>query len=221
MNDRADATEKQSGAQWKPRARKPELIKVTERIFCAADYAISNIGFVITENSVVVVDTTESPKVAQGVFDELRKVCRLPVSHIIYTHFHDDHVRGASVFHERATKIIAQRRMPAEREKLEVLLSYRTRANALQFGATLDSHARGVSLAYQTARSNPALAQPGDPGGYIVRDGLFEDKYRFEQGGVAFELYHTEGETVDHLMIWLPLEKRSFAAICFTPDFRC
>jgi len=50
MNDRADATEKQSDAQWKPRARKPELIKVTERIFCAGDYAISNVGFVITEN---------------------------------------------------------------------------------------------------------------------------------------------------------------------------
>ena len=42
MNDRADATEKQSGAQWKPPARKPELIKVTERIFCAVDYPISN-----------------------------------------------------------------------------------------------------------------------------------------------------------------------------------
>ena len=115
MNDRADATEKQSGAQWKPRARKPELIKVTERIFCAADYAISNVGFVITENGVVVVDTTESPKVAQRVFDELRKICQLPMSHIIYTHFHDDHVRGASVFHEPSTKIIAQLRMQESR----------------------------------------------------------------------------------------------------------
>jgi glyoxylase-like metal-dependent hydrolase (beta-lactamase superfamily II) len=115
MNDRVDATEKQSGAQWKPRARKPELIKVTGRIFCAADCAISNVGFVITENGVVVVDTTESPKVAQRVFDELRKICQLPVSHIIYTHFHDDHVRGASVFHEPSTKIIAQLRMQESR----------------------------------------------------------------------------------------------------------
>jgi alkyl sulfatase BDS1-like metallo-beta-lactamase superfamily hydrolase len=219
MNDRADATEKQSGAQWKPRARKPELIKVTERIFCAADYAISNVGFVITENGVVVVDTTESPKVAQRVFDEFRKICRLPVSHIIYTHFHDDHVRGASVFHEPSTKIIAQRRMPEEREKLEKLLPYRTRANALQFGATLDGEARGVSLAYQTARPDPSLAQPGDPGGYIAPDVLFDEEYRFEQGGVAFRLNHTEGETVDHLMIWLPREKALFCGDLFYSGF--
>jgi glyoxylase-like metal-dependent hydrolase (beta-lactamase superfamily II) len=104
------------------------------------------------------------------VFDELRKICRLPVSHIIYTYFHDDHVRSASVFHEPSTKIIAQRRMPEEREKLEKLLPYRTRANTLQFGAMLDGEARGVSLAYQTARPDPSLVQPGDPGGYIAPD---------------------------------------------------
>ena len=197
MNERAITPEspaKSGSPRWQPRLRKPELIKLTDRVFCAVDYAISNVGFVITENSVVVVDTTESPKVAQRVFDELRKICRLPVSHIIYTHFHDDHVRGASVFHEPSTKIIAQRRMPEEREKLEVLLPYRTRTNALQFGATLDAEARGVSLAYQTARPDPSLAQPGDPGGYIAPDVLFDEEYRFEQGGVAFEMNHTEGD---------------------------
>ena len=98
MNERAitpESSAKSGSPRWQSRLRKPELIKVTERIFCAADYAISNVGFVITENGVVVVDTTETPKVAQRVFDELRKICRLSVSHIIYTHFHDDHVHGA------------------------------------------------------------------------------------------------------------------------------
>jgi len=119
MNERAitpESSAKSGSPRWQPRLRKPELIKVTERIFCAADYAITDVGFVITENGVVVVDTTETPKVAQRVFNEPRKICRLPVSHIIYTHFHDDHVHGASVFHTANTNI-AQERMAKTAEK--------------------------------------------------------------------------------------------------------
>src|SRR5712692_2469070 len=79
------------GRSWQPRVRKPELIKVTDRIYCSHDYAISNVLYVITETSVVIIDTTESPHAASAAFDEFRRICRLPVSHVIYTHFHDDH----------------------------------------------------------------------------------------------------------------------------------
>ena len=35
----------------------------------------------------------------------------------------------------------------------------------------------------------------------------FKDEYAFELGGKKFEIYHTWGETWDHLMVWLPDEK--------------
>jgi alkyl sulfatase BDS1-like metallo-beta-lactamase superfamily hydrolase len=210
--------EMSEGRIWQPRVRKPELIKVTDRIYCSHDYAISNVIYVITDKSVIVIDTTESLKAARAAFGEFRKICRLPVSHMIYTHFHDDHVRGASVFHQPHTTVIAQRRMPEERDKLTRMLPYRTRANALQFGSALSGEARGVSLAYQSEFSQEAV-QPGDSGGYLPPDILFDEEYQFEEGGVALNLYHTQGETHDHLMIWIPQEGALFPADLFYPSF--
>ena len=211
--------------QWKVTARKPELIKVTDRIYSAVNYALSNVLFVITDASVVVIDTTESLKTARACFNEFRKLCQLPVSYIIYTHFHGDHVRGASVFHEPGTKIIAQKAMPEEREKMLDLFGYRARVDALQFGASLDKEARSISLAChpEKGRAHPdgmfkdrAHFQDG---GYIPPHILFDEEYKFEEGGVVFELYHTEGETHDHLMVWLPREKTLFPGDLFYAAF--
>ncbi len=228
MNERAitpESSNKSGSPHWQPRLRKPELIKVTERIFCAADYAISNVGFVITENGVVVVDTTETPKVAQRVFDELRKICRLPVSHIIYTHFHDDHVHGASVFHTANTKIIAQERMAKQRKEIVNLLAYKALIDGLQFGAALDVRDRGISLeshpkaGLRRHQSGTAGRAQFQDGGYLPPDITFDKESRFNEGGVAFELYHTQGQIVDHLMVWLPWERALFPGDLFYADF--
>ena len=119
---------------WRARPRRPELIRVTDRVYSAVDYAISNVLYVVTDTSVVVIDTTESPAAARAAFDAFRKFCQLPVSYIIYTHFHGDHTRGAKVFHTPTTKIIAQQRFTEELAKITLVLPYKRRVDALQFG---------------------------------------------------------------------------------------
>ena len=59
---------------------------------------IANIGFVVGERSVAVIDPGGSLAVARALRDALRARTSLPVSHVILTHFHPDHVFGASVF---------------------------------------------------------------------------------------------------------------------------
>jgi len=76
----------------------PELIRVNPHVYCATGYALGNVIFVVTERSVVVVDTTEGQAPAQAAFNEFRKVSTLPVSYIVYTHHHGDHIPGAKVF---------------------------------------------------------------------------------------------------------------------------
>jgi len=76
----------------------PELIRVNEHVYCATGYALGNVIFVLTDRSVVVVDTTEGQAPARAAFDDFRKISTLPVSYIIYTHFHGDHINGAKVF---------------------------------------------------------------------------------------------------------------------------
>jgi alkyl sulfatase BDS1-like metallo-beta-lactamase superfamily hydrolase len=182
-------------------AAKPELIKVTDHVYCATGYALGNVIYIITNTSVVVVDTTESPAAAQKTLDEFRKINQLPISYIIYTHFHGDHINGAKVFKGQGTRIIAQKNHLEEMAKYVMLLAYNRRLNSVQFGASLRQQDRGIGLA-----SNPNDEGPGAIG-YIPPDITFDDKYSFEEGGTQFNLYHTLGETYDHLMVWLSGER--------------
>ena len=173
----------------------PTIDKVNERVYCARGFAISNVIFILTDTSAVVIDATESLSAAGACLEEFRNISMLPVSHIIYTHFHGDHTRGAEIFHGPNTTVIAHDKLPVERAKIKSIWPYRQRVTSLQFGSALPRGQRGASLA----------APSRD--GYIPPDVTFADEYRFESGGVRFELYHTEGETFDHLMVWLPAQR--------------
>ena len=185
----------------------PQLIRVTERIYCATGYAIGNILYVITGTSVVVIDTTEGMSAARASFDEFRKISSLPVSRIIYTHFHGDHIRGAKVFHTSTAKVIAQKLLPEQVAYVTRMLPYRKRVTALQFGFRLKPENRGVSLLNEAES------------GYVPPDILFDEQYQFRDGDLSFELYHTEGETVDHLMVWIPEEKALFPGDLYYAGF--
>jgi alkyl sulfatase BDS1-like metallo-beta-lactamase superfamily hydrolase len=186
-------------ARAQSRDQKPEFNKITDRVYCASGYALGNVIYIITDKSVVVVDTTESQEAARATLQEFRKVSRLPISYIIYTHHHGDHTRGAKVFKEPATKIIAQKQLPIELAKYDLLMPYNRKVAHYQFGGKLPPAERGVSLALPIDGVTPV-----PPSGYLPPDILFDEQYDFEEGGLRFELYHTEGETFDHLMVWLP-----------------
>jgi glyoxylase-like metal-dependent hydrolase (beta-lactamase superfamily II)/ubiquinone/menaquinone biosynthesis C-methylase UbiE len=176
-------------------------------VYCATGYAISNILYVLTGKSAVVIDTTESMGAARASLEEFRKISSLPVSHIIYTHFHGDHIRGAKVFHTAETKVIGHRKLPEEVADIARILPYRKRVTAVQFGFKLRPEQRGVTL----------LNDPEN--GYIPPDILVEDKHEFREGDLNFELYHTEGETADHLMVWIPEEAALFPGDLYYSSF--
>ena len=68
---------------------------------------ISNSGFVITEEGVVVYDALGSPSLAQQLIVEIRKVTNKPIVKLILGHYHADHIYGAQVFKELGAEIIA------------------------------------------------------------------------------------------------------------------
>jgi alkyl sulfatase BDS1-like metallo-beta-lactamase superfamily hydrolase len=180
------------------RTPEPKIIKVTDRVYVATGYALANLIFVVTDDSVVIVDTTESMTVAADLLGEIRKVTDKPISHIIYTHFHGDHINGARALAGDRPQIIAQKLHTPELEKYQKLMFYNQRLNAQQFGASLPPEERGISLALEGRQLVI---------GYVPPTRTFDDQYAFEAGGVRFELYHAPGETLDHLFVWLPGEK--------------
>ena len=177
------------------RARIPKLIKVTDRMYSAVGYAISNVIYVLSDKSVIVIDTTESTAAAAASLADFRKFCQLPIRYIIYTHFHGDHISGASAFWTPSTIVIAQKGILAEIKKNDLLLPYRKRMTRHQFGFK-----RVLWRGPESRNRHPEF-------GYVSPDIVFDEEYRFEEGRVRFELYHTMGETLDHLMVWLPDEQ--------------
>lgn len=68
---------------------------------------ISNAGFVVTDDGVVVIDALGSPALAKELLAEIRRVTPQPVRYVIVTHYHADHIYGLQVFKAVGAKIIA------------------------------------------------------------------------------------------------------------------
>jgi glyoxylase-like metal-dependent hydrolase (beta-lactamase superfamily II) len=68
---------------------------------------ISNAGFVVTPAGVVVIDALGSPILATRLLAEIKKITPLPVTHVIVTHYHADHIYGLQVFKAAGARILA------------------------------------------------------------------------------------------------------------------
>jgi glyoxylase-like metal-dependent hydrolase (beta-lactamase superfamily II) len=68
---------------------------------------ISNAGFVVTPDGVVVIDALGSPALAEQLLAQIRRITPLPVRHVIVTHYHADHIYGLQVFKAAGANVIA------------------------------------------------------------------------------------------------------------------
>jgi len=70
---------------------------------------ISNAGFVVTPTGVVVIDALGSPALAESLVAKIKKTTPLPITHVLVTHYHADHIYGLQVFKGLGAKIFAHR----------------------------------------------------------------------------------------------------------------
>jgi cyclase len=106
------AAHAQTSAQ--PASSLPFTLKpLGHNIYAAIDDAKgdagANAGFVIGEDSVLVVDTFENPEAAKVLLAEIRKLTPLPIKFVVNTHYHLDHVAGNSIFANEGAVILAHR----------------------------------------------------------------------------------------------------------------
>src|SRR5512139_3071934 len=70
---------------------------------------MSNAGFVVTSNGVVVIDALATPALAKKLVLQIRKVTKQPIRRVILTHYHADHIYGLQTFKALGAEIWAQR----------------------------------------------------------------------------------------------------------------
>lgn len=101
---------------------------------------VSNAGFVVTNDGVVLIDALGSPELARELQAEISRRTGRRVTHVIVTHYHADHIYGLQVFRDAGAQVIAHRdaklylnsdtaqtRLRASREELFPWIDERTR----------------------------------------------------------------------------------------------
>lgn len=68
---------------------------------------ISNAGFVVTNDGVVVFDALGTPSLANKLVQKIKTITSQPIKKVVVSHFHADHIYGLQVFEELGAEIIA------------------------------------------------------------------------------------------------------------------
>lgn len=111
-----------------------ELKQVSEHIYYVQGKAgvatdnegfISNAGFIVTDEGVVVFDALGTPSLANLLLTKIRSVTDKDIIKVIVSHYHADHIYGLQVYKELGAQIIAPKgamdylSSPAAEERIE------------------------------------------------------------------------------------------------------
>lgn len=148
---------------------------------------ISNAGFVVAPAGVVVVDALGSPALARELLAAIARITPRPVTHVVLTHYHADHIYGLQEFRARGARIVAQR------------------------GALDYIHSETAAQRLRVSRADLA-PWIDDKTELVVPDTWVDGATALELGGMRIELRPVgPAHTPEDLAVWLPAEKVLFA----------
>ncbi len=148
---------------------------------------ISNAAFVVTPAGVVVIDALGSPALAERLVAEIRKITPQPITHVIVTHYHADHIYGLQTFKALGARIIAHQ------------------------AARLYLNSDTARLRLQASREELAPWVNEDTR-LVEADEWIAGDRNLKVGGVEFQLRVVgPSHTPEDLVVYLPQEKLLFA----------
>ncbi len=170
----------------------PRLLQFAPGVLVAQGYDFADFAFVSTDAGIVAIDAGTTPRNVRAALAALREVTDQPITHVILTHAHWDHIGGLEALAGTGTEVIAQARFPEEL-------------------ALVNATAAPHSEFFGTDAPPPPLPD-------VRPDRLVPAPETLTIGGVEFALYPVAGgETVDGLLVHLPDRGLLFAGDVLMP----
>jgi glyoxylase-like metal-dependent hydrolase (beta-lactamase superfamily II) len=146
---------------------------------------------VITPAGVVVVDALGSPRLAERLTQAIRRLTDQPVTHVIVTHYHADHIYGLQYFKALGAQVIAH---GAAREYIQ-------------------SDTARLRLEASRTELTPWI---GASTRIVPADTWIDGPMAMKIGGVMFQIDHVgPSHTPEDLTVFVPSEKLLFAGDLF------
>ena len=177
------------------------VLNPVEGVYVAVGYALANVILIEGDEGVIIVDTTESRNAAADALAALRAVVDKPVSAIVLTHNHADHVFGGAVFAAgRDIPVYAHEDTEAGIDRIVNVLRDAIQVRSMRmFGSLLsDTVNAGIGMHLRFDVADIALQRPSE---------TFSDRMTATVEGVTMELVHAPGETDDQIFVWLPAQR--------------
>jgi len=171
----------------------PRVDEITSGVHVARGFHLGNVIKVATAEGPVVIDTTGGMTNAARARDALQEANPGDARYLVYTHCHNDHISGGEAFAaERTVDVVAQDQLHGLVERdLGCLGTWTRHHRSHQMGRPVEA----------AGPNEPALFEDR---GYVAPTLTFEGSLDLEVGGLTIHLEHTEGETRDHLLAWIP-----------------
>ncbi|MGQ0433808.1 MAG: alkyl sulfatase dimerization domain-containing protein [Microthrixaceae bacterium] len=180
-----------------------ELSEVSDDL--AVIESFSHVVLLRTDAGLVAFDTSGA-HTGGACVESLRAWRSDPVSHLVYTHGHVDHVGGSGFFVADAAErgharpqVVAHEAVSERFDRYRRTNGWNLAINQRQFGWLPRSGNLGIGGAATFLPE--ATAEP---------DVTYRTALSIDAGGTPVELHHARGETDDHTWAWLPEQK----AIC-------
>jgi len=172
--------------------KKMSFERLSENAYAYVAEGDPNSGVIIGDDSVMVIDATATPAMAQGLIRAIRGVTDKPIRHVMLTHYHAVRVLGASAYAaEGAVNIYAS-------QGTYDLIAERGQAD-------MDSEIGRFPRLFQSAETIPGLTWPTT---------VFQRELTVFLGTLEVRLLHLgAGHTKGDAIAWIPSQN-----VCFAGD---
>jgi glyoxylase-like metal-dependent hydrolase (beta-lactamase superfamily II) len=159
---------------------------------------MSNAGFVVTNDGVVVFDTLGSPPLAGSLVAAIAKISRQPIRRVIVSHYHADHIYGMQVFKALGAEIWAhaagqeyvgsdeaEQRLQQRRELLKPWIDENTQVLPADKWLTADASFEMGGVHFELRHVGPAHSSE-DIAMFVKEDGVLYSGDLVFKGRVPF-----------------------------------